>query len=194
MPSFIEISGLGAAVSLPPDQHLQGVSLAPLLHNPPATGVGLRQYAFSQFAKSMIKSPQSQQELPPLVPWDECEKCDKRTLVTNLSSTDKDTMHAIEYMGYSLREDRWRFTEWIKWEPRTLRPLWNSSSAPFNAIELYDHAGDFGASMDVATDKVNLAHEPQWASVVTRLRAVLRVQFKGDHEPPQQQAAAVTKI
>ena len=67
----------------------------------------------------------------------------------------KDAMHAIEYMGFSLREDRWRFTEWIKWEPRSLRPLWNSS-APFNAIELYDHAGDFGASMDAATDKVNL--------------------------------------
>ena len=60
MPSFIEISGLGDAVSLPPDQHLQGVSLAPLLHNPPATGMGgLRQYAFSQFAKSMVKSPKS---------------------------------------------------------------------------------------------------------------------------------------
>ena len=40
------------------------------------------------------------------MPWDECDKCDKRTLVTNLSSTDKDAMHAIEYMGFSLREDR----------------------------------------------------------------------------------------
>jgi hypothetical protein len=127
-------------------------------------------------------------------------------------------------VGYSLREDRWRFTEvrkrhclgplfdvksiilprqardehrkstpkstvfflqWIKWDTATLRPLWNST-AEFNGLELYDHAGDFGASMDAATDKVNLAHEPQWASVVAKLRAALRAQFSGDHEPPQQ--------
>ena len=37
-----------------------------------------------------------------MVPWDECDKCDKRTLVTNLSSTDKVIGHArIKYVGIS---------------------------------------------------------------------------------------------
>jgi hypothetical protein len=37
---------------------------------------------------------------------------------------------------------------------------------------------------------VNLAHEPQWQAVVAKLRAALRAQFSGDHEPPQRSAVA----
>jgi hypothetical protein len=74
---------------------------------------------------------------------------------------------------------------WVLWDTKTLRPLWNSS-APYNGVELYDHGGDFGASMDAATATVNLAADPQYAKVVAKLRAALRAQFRGDHEPPQE--------
>jgi iduronate 2-sulfatase len=166
-PTFVAVSGLGAAVQLPKTQELQGFSLLPILEDPPSTGVGLRQYAFSQFAKGM----QHSKELGKAVPWNTCTKCNR--------STD------IAYMGYSIRDDRWRFTQWIAWNGTTLRPLWNGT-AEFDAQELYDHHGDFGASFDNATATVNLAAEPQYAGVVARLAAALRAQFQGDHEPPQQ--------
>lgn len=165
-PTFIAVSGLGAAVQLPSTQVLQGFSLLPILENPPATGVGLRPYAFSQFAKGMSFS----RELNKSVPWGTCTKCNR--------STD------IAYMGFSIRDDRWRFTQWVAWDGPTLRPLWNGT-AEFNAKELYDHAGDYGASFDVATPTVNLAADAQYAGVVKRLGAALRAQFEGDHEPPQ---------
>ena len=149
-PTFLALSGLGAAAALPADQLLQGYSLEAILVDPPRTGVGVRPYAFSQFAKSLIHS----KELGTVVPWDECDKCDKTTKVTDPEASDPRHKQAIDYMGYSLREDRWRFTEWISWDTTALRPLWNST-AQFNGIELYDHAGDYGASMDAATDKVN---------------------------------------
>ena len=103
-PTFVDLSKLGAAVNLPADQVLQGFSLEPLLVDPPSTGTGIRPYAFSQFAKSLTFSS----ELGKMVQWDECDKCDKTTKVTDPEAN----AHAIDYMGYSLREDRWRFTEY----------------------------------------------------------------------------------
>lgn len=58
---------------LPSDQVLEGVSLRPILTEPPTTGTGIRPYAFSQFAKSMMMSA----ELKRMVPWNTCTKCNK---------------------------------------------------------------------------------------------------------------------
>jgi hypothetical protein len=106
-PTFVDLSKLGTAAKLPSDQILQGFSLQPILVDPPPTGTGIRPYALSQFAKSLTFSS----ELGKMVPWDECDKCDKTTNVTDPEASDKRYAHAIDYMGYSLREDRWRFTE-----------------------------------------------------------------------------------
>ena len=178
--TFIDLSGLGEAVALPEDQVLQGTSLLPVVRDPPATGTGPRQYAFSQFAKSLTHS----QELGKLVPWDTCDKCAKTNLFTNTSDPNPLTKSAIDYMGFSVRSERWRLTQWVRWDPTTLSPLWNHS-AEFSAFELYDHQNDFGRSMDAATARVNLAEKPQYKAVVGQLGAVLRSQFRGDHEPPQ---------
>jgi hypothetical protein len=48
----------------------------------------------------------------------------------------------------------------------------------------HNTAGDYGASMDVATATVNLAHDPSLAAVVERLSTALRDQFNNDHLPP----------
>ena len=161
-PTFIDLAGLP---SLPADQHIQGVSLRPILVAPPATGSGFRPYAFSQFAKGLSFSSELQRR----VPWGTCTKCNK---------------HAIDYMGYSIRSDRWRLTEWVAWDGATLRPEWGNTTAEFADIELYDHAGDFGADFDKATAKVNLAKESAYAAVVANLTAELRLAFNNDHEPP----------
>jgi arylsulfatase A-like enzyme len=73
--TFIDLSGLGKAVALPSDQVLQGTSLLPILRDPPATGTGPREYAFSQFAKSLTYS----HELDKVVPWDTCASLFHRT-------------------------------------------------------------------------------------------------------------------
>ena len=47
----------------------------------------------------------------------------------------------VEYMGYSVRTDRFRYTEWVDWETFELK-----------ATELYDHERDPGESRNVAED------------------------------------------
>ena len=71
-------------------------------------------YAFSQFAKALTHSP----ELGTLVPWDTCTKCNRST---------------IDYMGFSVRTDEWRYTEWKEWDKQAIGPVWNSTEG----VELY---------------------------------------------------------
>ena len=50
----------------------------------------------------------------------------------------------IEVMGLSVRDDRWRYTEWVRWNGTALAPIWSE----LKAAELYDHEGDDGAWTD----------------------------------------------
>jgi iduronate 2-sulfatase len=45
----------------------------------------------------------------------------------------------FSYMGYSIRTDQWRYTEWPEWNGKTLRPIWSQVG---NRTELYDHRND----------------------------------------------------
>jgi iduronate 2-sulfatase len=136
-------------------------ALLPYFLDPPTNGTGtIKKYAFSQFNKHNTESgPYG------LQPWDPCTKC-------NFSEWD--------YVGLSLRDDRWRYTEWVKWDKAAHGPQWGVYGVGGGA-ELYDHEGDFGADMDVATDTINVAHEAQYADVVQTLSAALRQHFLGDH-------------
>ena len=58
-------------------------------------------------------------------------------------------------MGYSLREDRFRYTAWLDW-----------ASHEVVARELYDHDND-------PDETVNLAAEARFADDVERLHAML---------------------
>ena len=61
---------------------------------------------------------------------------------------------AFTYMGYSMRTDRYRYTEWVRWNGSALAPIWSARVA----TELYDHAGDDGPWTDPdAYENVNLA-------------------------------------
>ena len=156
-PTFSALAGLPA---LPSDQTLQGSSLVPLLVEPGNTS-HYKQYAFSQFAKALMFSSELQKQ----VGWNVCTTCKHNT---------------IDFMGYSIRDDNWRYTLWLNWNKTATLPLWDSVEGE----ELYNHTGDYGASMDAATPVRNQASDQGLQAVKAVLKAALITQFKGDHLPP----------
>jgi hypothetical protein len=55
---------------------------------------------------------------------------------------------------YTMRTDRYRYTEWVGWNGTSLSPIWSE----LRASELYDHANDTGAWTDADKyENVNLA-------------------------------------
>ena len=54
-----------------------------------------------------------------------------------------------DYMGYTMRTDRYRYTEWVKFNRKTVTPSWNECSG----VELYDHAIDPQENVNKANDK-----------------------------------------
>ena len=61
----------------------------------------------------------------------------------------------VEYMGYSIRTDRYRYVRWINWETKA-----------FAAHELYDHQSD-------PSENMNIANLPENRSLVEKLSAQL---------------------
>merc|ERR1712151_82684 len=58
------------------------------------------------------------------------------------------------WMGYTMRTDRYRYTEWVRWNGTALRPIWSD----LRARELYDHEKDLGHWTDPdGFENVNLA-------------------------------------
>jgi iduronate 2-sulfatase len=155
---------LQEAAPLPPDQVLQGSSLAGVLADPHDQR-NWKPYAFSQFAKAMQHSP----ELNESVPWNVCVPCNRT---------------AIDFMGFSVRGDDYRYTEWFGWDQINEVPFWNVTEG----VELYNHTGDYGQDFDVSTPTENLAHTPELRVLQAHYRAALLKQFHGDHEPPQRGA------
>jgi arylsulfatase A-like enzyme len=61
---------------------------------------------------------------------------------------------AFTWMGYTMRTDRYRYTEFVGWNGSTLAPVWSAK----RAVELYDHRGDDGPWTDPDRfENVNLA-------------------------------------
>lgn len=66
------------------------------------------------------------------------------------------TALAFDWMGLSVRSDRWRYTLWMEWDGAALAPRWDRVVGE----ELYDHAGDDGlggALIFDAFENLNLA-------------------------------------
>ncbi|KAH3769623.1 hypothetical protein DPMN_170896 [Dreissena polymorpha] len=54
-------------------------------------------------------------------------------------------------MGYSLRSDRYRYTEWVDFNNQTFKPDWTRN----HGTELYDHQTDPDENHNVASDHAN---------------------------------------
>ena len=74
----------------------------------------------------------------------------------------------MSYMGYSMRTEKWRYTEWFKWDGQTCEA---DFAAPSRGIELYDEAE--AAPFD--SENENVAE--QYPGVVSAMRAALLKRF-----------------
>ncbi|XP_062513926.1 iduronate 2-sulfatase-like [Corticium candelabrum] len=76
-------------------------------------------------------------------------------LIENPNSTNWKTRAFSQYprqkdhMGYTMRTDRYRYTEWVKFDYNEYKPDWNQ----LNATELYDHQTDPEENHNVASEK-----------------------------------------
>ena len=68
-------------------------------------------------------------------------------------------------MGYSVRSRTYRYTEWVRFNRRSFKPVWSS----VEAAELYDHSVDPG-------EDVNVSDDPRYIEVRDMLSNVLHRQ------------------
>ena len=71
----------------------------------------------------------------------------------------------IEYMGYAVRTDRYRYVTWM-----------NRETGEFMVSELYDHQADPG-------ENVNLAGRPEYAETLAQLEAVQQAGWRAALPP-----------
>ena len=89
-------------------------------------------------------------------------------------------------MGYSLRTERWRYTEYLAFACDVNAPMEACADAAAVAprwdvrigIELYDHQGDECIHFD-RYENENLAARPEHAALLKQLHAQLRSLWEG---------------
>ena len=107
-PTLAALVGLPAPQSA--GQQINGTSLVPAFEDPEGSA-GLKQAAFSQFAKPFRSQP--------FVFWPTPQR------------------NATEIMGYTVRVDEWRYTCWFGFDGVTQTP----NREEILGRELYDHRG-----------------------------------------------------
>lgn len=161
-PTLVELAG----ISLPAGEVLDGVSLGSILKGfgknasaaAAAAGDGPRGWALSQYPRCPSSANPAD--------FYKDNKCEfvERSL--------------IPYMGYSLRVDGWRYTEWATWDGANLRPIWDK----LVGVELYSHDVDEGSTCNSKEngcfdgfENVNLytTHPDVAANLSTQLHAIV---------------------
>eukprot|EP01121_Diplochlamys_sp_Union-15-3_P022537 TRINITY_DN9628_c0_g1_i1.p1 TRINITY_DN9628_c0_g1~~TRINITY_DN9628_c0_g1_i1.p1 ORF type:complete len:466 (+),score=75.52 TRINITY_DN9628_c0_g1_i1:179-1576(+) len=143
-PTLVELAGLSK-----PTDGIEGISFASLFDQPTAE---IRNVTISQYPRCCENSAYHNGTCKNL----------------NVDCGSK-TADQFKLMGYTLRSENWRFTEWYEWNKETERAILTN---PIGGVELYDHKGDNGNLDDY--ENVNLAHNSDYADVVQRLREDLR--------------------
>ena len=59
----------------------------------------------------------------------------------------------VNFMGYSVRDSRYRFTMWVRYAPRMGRHTLELSMKNGLAFELYDHETDPGENINIADNE-----------------------------------------
>lgn len=81
-------------------------------------------------------------------------------------NSDKPRLKDINIMGYSLRTERFRYTEWISFNSTNFKRNWNKSCG----VELYDHKND-------KFETTNLINVPTYRDLIRHFSDVLRKKF-----------------
>jgi hypothetical protein len=122
-PTLAELAGLPSPI--PTELGVgQGTSLAPVFHAPDASHATLKQYAFSQYPRCGGGPPQDAHS--------DCNQVVAAKFTT---------------MGYSVRDNSWRYTEWKLWDGKTLRPVWTDTVASELRVKYFKLKRDFCASL-----------------------------------------------
>lgn len=168
-PTLAELAGAGTPNPAEVAGPLSGQSFAHLLQDPFGQHKG---FALSQVGRCC-----------PARRMEECGDVSNATLATHYRHCAKFEAKDVNFMGYSLRTDRWRYTEWATWDGLHLRPSWSAVPA---SVELYDHQGnDMGERTYERYENVNVAR--MHPGVVTELSQQLRALVDAsllDRTPP----------
>lgn len=161
-PTLAELAG----VSLEPAETIDGTSLAPALRDPSLTMLPLRDWALSQCPRCPAKGAKPEDYYEDNM----CEFVERSK---------------IPFMGYSLRVDTWRYTEWATWNGTSLRPIWSE----LVGVEMHMHdAGNTSLSCNMRTnacfghfENKNLAKDPAYAKEAAALSAKLHAVVASQH-------------
>jgi iduronate 2-sulfatase len=151
-PTLVELAG----IPLDKNESVDGTSFAHLLDNPDAEH---KDAAFSQYPRC----------------WDESVGHTYDKPMARCAGVDR-TKFAL--MGYSMRTDGWRYTEWVEWDGSKLQANWNK----LVGVELYDHskiATNNTKERFEQTENSNLAASADKATL-QRLSKQLRDFFSAD--------------
>eukprot|EP00730_Choanoeca_flexa_P004975 TRINITY_DN11855_c0_g2_i1.p1 TRINITY_DN11855_c0_g2~~TRINITY_DN11855_c0_g2_i1.p1 ORF type:complete len:561 (+),score=96.75 TRINITY_DN11855_c0_g2_i1:47-1684(+) len=109
---------------------------------------------------------------------------------TDIDNIEACRLHGKPYsgptMGYSIRTQQWRYTEWTKWDCHDLmHPMNCTSYSPQwdNIVgrELYDHTNDPSTTTFDQFENVNLVDRSEYASVVKELSDLLHQHYPMDN-------------
>lgn len=140
-PTFVELAGLPLP-SQGQQPLLQGMSLAPLLHDMDGSFTWPRKFAFSQYPNDPA-----------------CETTHSAKDCVHGHGYPQDTGRDV--MGYTIRNEDWRFTLWADFDWQSLTPRWSS----IQGVELYSHKGDDLVHYDIFENE-NLADRSEYADLV----------------------------
>ena len=139
---------------------MEGISLKPLWDNQAAAG--WKPAAFSQFPRPNRGFPQPAAGLPPFSPL-------------------ANGTHRNEaVMGYSVRTDTWRYTEWVGFDPvagKIAQPI------TYYGKELYSHVLNPVPLPNFDCDNDNVVGEPQHAALLVNLSATLHAGWRAALPP-----------
>jgi len=204
MPTLIDLAGLppcadpctdgvGPAPGTP--SGLQGQSLMPALLAPLTNGTGDPKQGFKQYAFSQFPRCNCTYAIDRYIPGDRngtCQGAYVNVFTHENGATGAANHHVclftpsaeFDWMGYSVRSDAWRYTIYVAWDVKTLRPRWGEVWAE----ELYDHSADDGSSFDgQCSEPVNLlgrrvggSVDPKIRTEADRLKTVALQHFSSD--------------
>jgi iduronate 2-sulfatase len=150
MPTLAELAGISVPNKKIGDKKnpIEGVSIVNSIK-----GQRVKEAAFSQYPRS----PRDMAE-----PWAH-------------NSVDHVEADGFLYMGYSVRVDEWRYTEWYPWDGNNTKAVFDEG---IYASELYDYRGVVSELIDYdLVENLNVADLEENAEVVTRLNGLLMGQF-----------------